>query len=76
VEHLLAEIWADVLGLDRVGIHDNFFHLGGHSLLATRVVNKIDLMTGLPITLKELFLRPTVETFAGYLVQLFAAVDS
>jgi hypothetical protein len=41
VEDVLAQIWKDVLKLDKVGIHDNFFELGGHSLLATQVVSRV-----------------------------------
>jgi acyl-coenzyme A synthetase/AMP-(fatty) acid ligase len=41
IEEDLAKIWAEVLSLDKVGIHDNFFDLGGHSLAATRVVSRI-----------------------------------
>ena len=41
VEEMIAEIWAEVLKLDRVGIHDNFFDLGGHSLLATQVISRL-----------------------------------
>ena len=40
VEHKLARIWAEVLSLDQVGIHDNFFDLGGHSLEIMRLVSK------------------------------------
>lgn len=60
----LAVIWATLLSLDRVGIHDNFFDLGGHSLLATRVVSRVidHFQPELPI--RSLFQSPTVAEIA------------
>jgi hypothetical protein len=46
LQKTLAQIWQDVLGISRVGIHDNFFDIGGHSLLAMRVISKLDKKTG------------------------------
>ncbi|MFJ4243824.1 amino acid adenylation domain-containing protein, partial [Streptomyces iakyrus] len=68
-EELLAGVWAQLLGLDRVGTTDNFFELGGHSLLATRVRSRVRELTGVEIPLHLLFDRPTVRGLA-------AAVDS
>jgi hypothetical protein len=70
-ERVIADLWAEVLGVARVGVHDNFFALGGHSLLATRVVNKIELLTGLTVSLKQFFLAPTVEALGRQVVELF-----
>jgi acyl carrier protein len=60
VEELLAQIWAEVLKLDQVGIHDNFFKLGGHSLSLTQVASRIqrDFLVSLP--LRILFDAPTI----------------
>jgi hypothetical protein len=72
IESIIAGVWAEVLGVDRVGIHDNFFDLGGHSLLATRVVNRVELLTGLHVDLKQFFISPTVAAFTAQIIELFA----
>jgi len=64
-EEILAEIWADVLKLDRVGIHDNFFDLGGHSLKATQVVSRLRKMFQSEIPLRHLFEFPTIAELAA-----------
>jgi len=55
LEEALAEIWSEVLGLERIGVHDNFFDLGGHSLLATQVVSRIRKHLEIEVPLRSLF---------------------
>ncbi|MGH7844014.1 MAG: AMP-binding protein, partial [Candidatus Binatia bacterium] len=67
VEKELARIWAELLGIDQVGIHDNFFDLGGHSLLAARVLSRVFLAYQVDVPLSRFFAAPTVAALAGYL---------
>ncbi|HEX8697017.1 MAG TPA: amino acid adenylation domain-containing protein, partial [Longimicrobium sp.] len=64
VEEALAEVWADVLGVERVGRRDHFFELGGHSLLAVQVVSRVRQVLGVEAALNELFDRPVLADFA------------
>jgi aspartate racemase len=66
IEELLATIWAAVLRVDRVGIHDNFFDLGGHSLLATQVISRILSTLGIELPLRTIFETPTVAGMAAW----------
>ena len=64
VEQTLASSWSELLGLARVGIHDNFFESGGHSLLATQLISRVREKFQVEIGLRQLFERPTIELFA------------
>jgi amino acid adenylation domain-containing protein len=59
-QQVMAEIWADVLGVERVGLEDNFFELGGHSLLATQVISRVREALQCELPLRKLFETPTV----------------
>ncbi len=67
LEEALAAIWQDLLGVERVGVHDDFFALGGHSLLATQAVIRIRSAIG-DVPLHSLFNAPTVATLAEAIV--------
>jgi len=59
-EELLAGMWAEVLGVEQVGIHDNFFELGGHSLLATQLISRLRDTFATELPLRDLFEFPTI----------------
>ncbi|MCA1681915.1 MAG: AMP-binding protein, partial [Actinobacteria bacterium] len=63
-ERVLADIWAAVLGAQRVGVEDNFFELGGDSILSIQVVSRVR-QAGLWLTTKDIFLHPTIASLAS-----------
>ncbi|QSQ15806.1 non-ribosomal peptide synthase/polyketide synthase [Myxococcus landrumensis] len=72
-EQLLAGLFAEVLGLDRVGLHGHFFDLGGHSLLATRAISRVRSTFDIELPLRELFEAPTVSELASRVDRLTRA---
>jgi amino acid adenylation domain-containing protein len=65
IEQTLAQIWSDILGIERIGIRDNFFELGGHSLLATQLVSRVRAAFKSEIPLRSLFESPTIAELAA-----------
>ncbi|HET7462338.1 MAG TPA: condensation domain-containing protein, partial [Longimicrobium sp.] len=64
-EAAVAQVWAEVLGVERVGRHDHFFELGGHSLLAMRTISRLRQVLGAEVAMGDLFARPVLADFAG-----------
>ncbi|MCG8348344.1 MAG: amino acid adenylation domain-containing protein [Chloroflexales bacterium] len=69
-EEIIVGLWAQVLGVARVGVHDNFFALGGHSLLATQLLSRLREMFQVELPLAALFANPTVAGMAVQVVEL------
>jgi amino acid adenylation domain-containing protein/non-ribosomal peptide synthase protein (TIGR01720 family) len=67
LEKDLADIWQQLLGVERIGVHDNFFVLGGHSLLAMRVVSAIRNVLHLEVPVRDIFYHPTIKELAAAL---------
>ena len=76
VEHELAQIWEELLGLEHLGIHDNFFDLGGHSLLAARMFSEIQKRFGKKLPLSTLFQGATIHYLAGIIGEPKSAQSS
>ncbi len=66
-EILLAQLWMDLLHLEKIGVHDNFFVIGGHSLMAMRMVSAIRESFHKELKVKDIFSYPTIEELARYL---------
>jgi len=69
LQRQIADTWAALLKLDRVGLNDHFFELGGHSLLATQVVSRLRQALCMEIPLRGLFENPVLQAFAEYVEQ-------
>ncbi|MFX0203315.1 MAG: alpha/beta fold hydrolase, partial [Candidatus Hodarchaeota archaeon] len=67
VEQTIADIWQKLLGMDQIGIHDNFFDLGGHSLIAIQLFARIEKIFGKKLPLATLFNAPTIDQLASLL---------
>lgn len=69
VEEKLSQIWSEVLKVDRIGIHENFFRLGGHSLVGTQVLSRVRDVFKVRLPLESLFRRPTIAEMALTITQ-------
>jgi len=69
LENVIADVWREALGIERVGVRDNFFNLGGHSLLLIRVNNRLRETLRMELPVVELFKYPTVSALAEHLSQ-------
>jgi acyl carrier protein len=64
VEQTIAEVWQELLGIDRVGSHDNFFNLGGHSLTALQVLSRLRRAFQIDLSVRAILETPTVAGLA------------
>ncbi|MDA9528410.1 condensation domain-containing protein, partial [Bradyrhizobium sp. CCBAU 25338] len=73
VETALAQIWAELLGVERIGRNDHFFELGGHSLLAVQMSSRLSQAVGVELPLSALFARPVLADLAASIVELLSS---
>lgn len=73
MESFLAELWAAMLGIDAVGIHDDFFEIGGHSLIAAEVLSRVQQEFGAVLAARVFYLHPTVAELTAAIQSLLAA---
>ena len=74
-EQQLAEMWTDILQLDRVGVNDNFFQIGGSSILALKAISRMQTEMGLSLNAPEMFDNPTVSQLLAYVEQKSQRLD-
>jgi acyl carrier protein len=72
-EERLAEFWSEILGVERVGVDDNFFDLGGHSLLATQAISRIRETFQTDLSLRSFFAAPTIAALSVRIAENLAA---
>jgi len=75
-EKKLSQLWIDVLGIDKIGVTEDFFHLGGHSLLATKLVSRIREEFNLALPLRKVFEHSTIAGLAEEIERLAVVSDS
>ncbi|MBV9773484.1 MAG: amino acid adenylation domain-containing protein [Gemmatimonadetes bacterium] len=75
VEQMVADLWAEVLGVERVGIHDDFFTFGGHSLHAVRLLSRVRQLFMVEVPMRALFRSPTVAGFVKEIEAMLGASD-
>jgi acyl carrier protein len=69
MEQEVADIWAALLGVERVGVHDNFFKLGGNSILATQLLSRVRESFEMDVPLRAVFEIPTVANLVVQIIQ-------
>lgn len=75
-EHIIANIWKEVLGLEKIDVNSDFFEIGGHSIIGVKVMAKLEKETGNRLPLVGLLKHPTIKTFAAYMDSEFFTWDS
>jgi aspartate racemase len=73
VEGMMASLWSELLGVNQIGINDNFFDLGGHSLGATQLISRVRTAFHIELPLRSLFEMPTISGFSEVLEQAMAS---